>query len=408
MKKLIETLVSTMHLPEVYERITVVGLMALIIAIIALLTNYIAKKILNDYSKKIAEKTTTKIDDILIEKGVFNLLAHIAPALVIYGMLPMTGYRDDTLEKILISYVVIIIIMAIFRIMDAFVDSMKTRSKAKAGPLKGIVQVLKIALGILAGLIIVITFMGNDRGWAIFSSIGGLSAVLLLIFRDSILGFVAGVQLSAEGLLKLGDWLEMPKFDADGEVVDISLTKVTVRNWDKTYTAIPAYKFLEESFKNWQGMTESGGRRIKRAISMDMNTIRFLTEDEWKAMEEIDVLKPYLKGKKEALTAHNKEARGHHIANQRKLTNIGTFRAYVEAYLRNHENIHQGLTLLVRQLAPGETGVPIEIYCFTSDTAWANYEAIQADIFDHLYAIMPSFGLKPFQQISGTDLTERR
>lgn len=407
MKKLIETLVSTMHLPEVYERMAVIGLMALIIAAIALLTNYIAKKILNDYSKKIAQKTTTKIDDILIEKGVFNLLAHIAPALVIYWMLPMTGYREETLEKILISYVVIIIIMAIFRIMDAFVDSMKARSKAKAGPLKGIVQVLKIALGILGGLIIVITFMGNDRGWAVFSSIGGLSAVLLLIFRDSILGFVAGVQLSAEGLLKLGDWLEMPKFDADGEVVDISLTKVTVRNWDKTYTAIPAYKFLEESFKNWQGMTESGGRRIKRAISIDMTTIRFLTEDEWKSMEEIDVLKPYLKGKKEVLTAHNKEARGHHIANQRKLTNIGTFRAYVEAYLRNHDNVHQELTLLVRQLAPGEVGVPIEIYCFTNDTAWANYEAIQADIFDHLYAIMPSFGLKPFQQISGADLGRR-
>ncbi len=388
-----------------YAELMTIAVAAVVIVLVAALAYFVAKKVLNYYSHKIAAKTATKIDDILLEKGVFNILARIAPALSIYFMLPMIGENATIMEEIIISVIIILIVMAIFMILDTFVDGVKGRSKAKAGPLKGIVQVAKIAITVLAILMVISTFLGNDKGWAIFSSIGGLSAVLLLIFRDSILGLVAGLQLATGGLLKLGDWLEMPKYNADGEVVDISLTKVTVKNWDKTYTAIPAYKFLEESFKNWEGMTETGGRRIKRAISIDVNTIGFLTEEQLRELKEIDVLKEYFSEKMAAIDTFNEGVQGNHIANIRQLTNIGTYRAYIRNYLQNHPKVFQELTLLVRQLAPTETGVPIEVYCFINDIAWANYEGIQADIFDHLFAVMPSFGLKPYQQVSGHDLS---
>lgn len=404
MRSLIENLIDGLGMSDLYSVLTVNAILILIILLAGSVAYYLAKRLLNLYSHKIAEKTATTFDDLLIEKGVFRVLARIAPALTFYLMLPMVGDWAVFLEEVIISLIILFIVIALFRVLDVFVDSVKGRSKTKAGPLKGIVQVMKIALGIVAGLLIVVTFMGQNRGWAVFSSIGGLSAVLLLIFRDSILGFVAGVQLSADGLLKLGDWLEMSKFDADGEVVDISLTKVTVRNWDKTYTSIPAYKFLEESFKNWEGMSLSGGRRIKRSISIDMNTIGFLTDAQLQDLNQIDIMKAYFISKEEALSVHNSQKMGKHPANRRQLTNIGTFRAYVTAYLKNHPDIHQGMTLMARQLSPVDTGVPIEIYCFTNTTVWVDYEGIQADVFDHFLAILPAFGLKPYQKVSGEDL----
>lgn len=404
MREWITTIISHLGVDDQSVEIVTTVIVIIAIFIVGLIANFVAKRVLGYYSKKIAMKTTTRFDDRLIEKGVFRVLAYIAPALTVYFMLSMLGEWALFFEELIISLIIGIIVVAIFRILDTLVDSVKVHSKTKAGPLKGIVSVVKITLGVVAALLIIITFLGNERGWAIFSSIGGLSAVLLLVFRDSILGLVAGFQLSSEGLLKLGDWLEMSKYDADGEVVDISLTKIKVKNWDKTYTSIPAYRFLEESFKNWEGMAETGGRRIKRSLTIDMNTIGFLSEGQLSDLEEIDVLKPYLKQKKVAIENHNKSLINRHIVNQRQLTNVGTFRAYIEAYLRNHANIHQGLTLLVRQLKPTEQGLPIEVYCFTNVTAWATYEGIQSDLFDHLFAVMPSFGLKPYQQVSGHDL----
>jgi len=404
MRAWIYTLISGFGISDQRAEIITSSVILVLIVLVGLVAYFIANKSLNYYSRKIADKTTTKIDDKLIEKGVFRVLAYIAPALTVYYMLALLGDWALLFEEVIISLIIGFIIVAIFRILDALVDSVKSRSKSKAGPLKGIVSVVKIVLGVVAALLIVITFLGNERGWAIFSSIGGLSAVLLLVFRDSILGLVAGFQLSSEGLLKLGDWLEMPKYNADGEVVDISLTKIKVKNWDKTYTSIPAYRFLEDSFKNWEGMTETGGRRIKRSIAIDMNTIGFLNEAQLLELEEIDVLKPYFKEKREALEQYNKSVNSRHIANQRQLTNVGTFRAYVEAYLKNSPKVHQKLTLMVRQLKPTEQGLPIEVYCFTNDTAWANYESFQSDLFDHILAVLPSFGLKPFQEVSGVDI----
>jgi miniconductance mechanosensitive channel len=237
-----------------------------------------------------------------------------------------------------------------------------------------------------------------------------MTAVLLLVFRDTLLSLVAGIQITTNDLLRPGDWIEMPQFQADGDVIDIALNSVTVQNWDRTLSVIPTHKFLEHSFKNWRGMSESGGRRIKRAFHVDQTTIRFLTDDEVEAFGRWELLGDYIAGKTGELRAHNEsrsEARGtggNVVPHQRRLTNIGTLRAYVIAYLRAHPGIHQDMTFLVRQLAPGPHGLPIEVYVFTSDIRWPVYEGIQADIFDHLLATVPEFGLRVFQNPSGADV----
>ena len=395
---------ATLGLGDNINQLISYGVMLVITLILSGIARFVARHVLDNYAHKISERTPTKIDDLMIEYRVLHALSWIAPAIVIYNMAHLYRGVDALIRDLAISGIVIFITIAIFRGLDALVEVVRKRNALHGGPLKGIIQVVKIALVILSGLIVIVTFMGNDVAWAIFSSIGGLSAVLLLIFRDSILGLVAGLQLSSGGILKLGDWLQMDKYGADGEVVDISLNKITVRNWDKTYTSIPAYRFLEDSFKNWEGMTESGGRRIKRSILIDLNTIDFLRDEQIEELRQIDILKPYLDGKEEVIDEHNKKAMGNHPANRRQLTNVGTFRAYIETYLKNSDKIHQGLTLLVRQLAPSEKGLPIEIYCFSKDINWAVYEGIQSDLFDHMYAIMPSFGLRPYQQPGGEDI----
>lgn len=379
------------------------AVVVLVILGLSVLANSVARKILDYYTHKIADKTPTQMDDLMIEHRVVHALAKLGPVLVIYWLSPQLNFYTEIMREIAICVIIVLVTVAIFRALDALVEASRRKNRAGNGPIKGIIQVIKIALSVLTILLILVSFLGDDTAWAIFSGVGGLSAVLLLVFRDSILGLVAGVQLSTGNLLKLGDWLEMAQYGADGEVVDITLTKIVVKNWDKTYTTIPAYKFLEDSFRNWEGMTESGGRRIKRSIAIDMNTIGFLTEDQVETLEGISVLKPYLQKKKEAISAYNQQVDDAHMANLRQLTNIGTFRAYIEAYLRNSPFIHQGLTLLVRQLDSSEKGVPIEIYCFTEGTAWDAYEGIQSDLFDHFFAIMPMFDLAPYQQPSGKD-----
>jgi len=232
-----------------------------------------------------------------------------------------------------------------------------------------------------------------------------MTAVLLLIFRDAILGFVAGIQLTANNMVQTGDWISMPKYDADGDVVDVSLTTVKVQNWDKTITTIPTYALVSDSFKNWRGMSESGGRRIQRAVYIDMNTVRFCTPEMLKKFRRIQHISGYIDQKLEEIGAHNRE---HDVddsvkVNGRRLTNIGTFRVYLQAYLRHHPKVNQEMTFLIRHLSPGENGLPVEVYIFSNDQVWANYEAIQADIFDHILAVIPEFGLRVFQNPSGYD-----
>lgn len=281
------------------------------------------------------------------------------------------------------------------------------RRGVSASPQKGIFQVLKLLGYLFAAVAVVATLSGRDPTY-ILSGMTALSAVLMLVFKDSILGLTAGVTLSGNGMIHIGDWIVVPGANADGEVIDIALTTVRVRNWDNTITTIPAYDLISKPFTNWRGMSESGGRRIKRAILIDVDSIRFADEAMAKRWSEIDLLRDYLAARIREVRAYNAEHPSSKVsvANARKITNIGTFRAYCVAYLRANPKIHQRMTLIVRQMDPTDRGLPLEIYCFTNDTAWEHYEAIQSDIFDHLLAIMPEFGLSCFQVTSATAMRQ--
>ena len=339
---------------------------------------------------------------------VIPRLANVVPALVISagigwvpGMPPaVVAFVHGACQ----AWVVLTLALAFSHALDALNDLYERRPDARNKPIKGYVQVAKIAVFILAGLSIVATLAGV-RMLHLVTGLGAATAVVMLVFQDTILSFVASVQISSDGRVRVGDWIEMPSQNADGDVTDIALHTVTVQNWDKTVTTIPTRKLISESFKNWRGMTESGGRRIKRALHLDQASVRFLEPSERDALRRFTLLRDYLDTKERELADWNAGlgADGELPVNARRITNLGTFRAYVERYLRHHPQVHRDLTLLVRQLQPGPTGLPLEIYCFTNDTRWAVYEGIQSDIFDHLLAILPEFGLRVFQEPAGAD-----
>ncbi len=296
-------------------------------------------------------------------------------------------------------------LLAFFAFLDIVMDWCFRKQVAVQFPLKGISQSLKIVAAIAVVIFIVSVLIGQSPV-ILLSGLGAMTAVLMLIFKDPILGLVAGIQLSANHMLSIGDWLEMPKYNADGAVIDIGLTTVKVRNWDNTVTTIPTYALISDSFKNWRAMSESGGRRIKRAIHIDVNSIKFITEKEMQRLTKSRLLSRYIMEKSREVEAYN-QSRSEDLSsalNGRRLTNIGTFRAYLEVYLRNHPHIHRNMTLLVRQLAPATTGVPIEIYAFTTTVVWAEYERIQSDLFDHIFAVVSEFELRVFQEPSGYDM----
>ena len=274
--------------------------------------------------------------------------------------------------------------------------------QARERPIKGFLQVANV-VAYLAGLILVVSIVMGRSPVIFLSGLGALTAVLLLVFRDTLLSLVAGIQITTNDLLRVGDWIEMSQFEADGELVDIALNSVKVQNWDLTFSVIPTHKFLEHSFRNWRGMQESGGRRIKRAFIIDQSTIRFLTDEEVERFGEWELLSDYMQRKQGEIESEDREQpvdEQIRVPNARRLTNVGTLRAYIFQYLKQHPGVHGDMTLLVRQLAPGPEGLPIEIYVFTADTEWLYYEGIQADIFDHILAMIPEFGLRAYQRSS--------
>jgi miniconductance mechanosensitive channel len=292
-------------------------------------------------------------------------------------------------------------------VLNAISDVGSEATAARELPVKSFVQVLKLVLYLVAAISVLSLVIGKSP-FLLLSGLGAMTAVVMLVFRDAILGFVAGIQLSANRMVSVGDWIEMPKYGADGDVVEVALTTVKVQNWDKTITTIPTYALISESFKNWRGMSESGGRRIKRALNVDMRSIRFCDEDMLRRFARIQYVADYLARKQAEIATWN-DAQGVDFdaaANGRRLTNIGTFRAYIVAYLRHHPMIHQDMTFLVRQLAPTPAGLPIEIYVFSRDQVWANYESIQSDIFDHVLAVASEFDLRVYQQPSGGDVAD--
>jgi miniconductance mechanosensitive channel len=299
---------------------------------------------------------------------------------------------------------VLIGLLAAGAFLSAVNDIYQMRPASRDRPIKGYVQVVKIVLYVVGGVVILATLMGRSPLLYV-SGIGALTAVLLLIFRDTILSFVASIQLGSYDLVRVGDWIEVPQYGADGDVVDIALHTVKVQNWDKTITTIPTHRLIDGSFKNWRSMPESGGRRIKRAVHIDMNTVRFLDEGDVARFERFALLTDYIRDKRKALAADAaaRPAAEDLVVNARRLTNLGTFRAYVVQYLKQHPKVHKGLTLMVRQRDPTPDGLPLEVYAFSSDTDWVAYEGIQSDIFDHILAVAPEFGLRVFQHPTGRD-----
>jgi miniconductance mechanosensitive channel len=333
----------------------------------------------------------------------------VVPALIVFvGVSFVPGLPDggvQLIRNVAMGYVVLMMTLALTALLSAANTIYAASPSAKQRPLKGFVQLVQIVVWILGGVLIVATVLDRSP-LLLLSGLGAMTAIMLLVFKDTILSLVASVQLTAQDMVRVGDWIEMPQFGADGDVIDVQLHTVKVQNWDKTITTIPTHRLITDSFKNWRGMSQAGARRIKRTISIDVSSIRFQTQDEVNHFTRFALLQDYVKNKEQTLADYNAGLATEVDAevNRRRLTNVGTFRAYAYNYLKNHPSIHKGMTLMVRQLSPGAEGLPLEIYCFTNTTEWAVYEDIQADIFDHLLAIVPEFGLRLFQKPAGSDL----
>ncbi|MCK5802206.1 MAG: mechanosensitive ion channel [Lentisphaeria bacterium] len=384
------------------------ALAVFLIFLLAFITNVIAKKVGMRLMRAVVERTSTTWDDALLNRRFLYRLTHLVPILAVHilsvHLLSEAGSLVSFLQNAAGICMLIVGAFIADAFLNAFLDVYARYEISKEMHLKGIVQVLKISVYIVVAILLLAMLVGKTPLY-ILSGLGALTAVLMLIFKDSILGFVAGIQLTANRMVAIGDWVEMPKYGADGDVIDVALTTVKVQNWDKTITTIPTYALISDAFKNWRGMSESGGRRIKRAIYIDMSTITFCSDAMLERFSQIQYIAQYLEEKREEVAEYN---RAHGVneecrVNGRRLTNVGTFRAYVVSYLHNHPQVNLDMTFLVRQLAPGPHGLPIEIYVFCKDKVWANYEEIQADIFDHILSVVPEFDLRVFQNPAGSD-----
>ena len=405
------------------------------LTVLAWATNAVVRRVFLRLVQRVASRTQSTWDDRLVERRVFHKLANVAPALVTYvGIGWALGVGPELLadapgldlqatsreglavagailvRRVSLAWVVIVLGTVAGGVLHALNDIYtESYAEAKSHPIKGYLQVVSLVLYVMAG-ILVVSILADLNPVVFLSGFGAIMAIVMLVFKDTILSLVASIQIMSNNMISLGDWVEMPQANADGDVIDIALHTVKIQNWDKTISSIPTHKFISESFQNWRGMTESGGRRIKRAIHIDMSTIHFLSNEEVAKLSRFEFLHDYLHAKKKELDVANaREGPSEGVVpDQRRLTNVGTFRAYVLHYLHNHPTIHQDLTLLVRQLQPGPQGLPLEIYCFSNDTNWGNYENVQSDIFDHLIATLPEFGLEAFQEPAGSDLKALR
>ena len=383
------------------------GLLALLLG--AVVIDLVAKRIILTLVTRIARRSRYVWDDALVEHNVIGRLVQVLPALIILVGAPFVADLPENIltlvRNVASSYLVLVLTLAITSLLGAGNTIYSTLPVAKERPLKGFVQLLQIVVWIIGGVLIVSTLVDRSP-LLLLSGFGAMTAILLLVFKDTILSLVASVQLTAQDMVRVGDWIEMPQFGADGDVVDVQLHTVKVQNWDKTITTIPTHKLISDSFKNWRGMSESGGRRIKRSIHIDVASIRFQTPEEIEHFRRFALLEDYVADKQRELADYNKQLpmEVDDDVNRRRLTNIGTFRAYAFNYLRHHPSIHKNMTLLVRQLEPGPEGLPLQIYCFTNTTAWSDYEGIQSDIFDHLLAVIAEFGLRLYQKPAGSDI----
>lgn len=380
----------------------------LLVLLAAYVVDKLALRFIPPLTARFVKGTTFRWDDVLHEHKVFERLSHLVGAIAVYYGVQLVPSLSPEFKlfvsRVAVSLMELIGLMAAGAFLSGVGDIYSLTPSARSRPIKGYLQVAKIVMYVLGGVVIIATLLGRSP-LLLLSGVGAMTAVLLLIFRDTILSFVASLQIGSYDMVREGDWIEIPSLGVDGDVLDISLHTVKVQNWDKTIVTVPTHKLIEGSFKNWRGMSESGGRRIKRAVYVDMNTIRFLEAGDLERFERFALLADYVRSKREDLAADAK-ARSTDVelvVNTRRLTNIGTFRAYIASYLRQHPKIHKRMTLMVRQLDPTPDGLPLQIYAFSNDTDWVTYEGIQSDIFDHILAVAPEFDLRVFQHPAGRD-----
>lgn len=380
----------------------------IVVLTIAIIANFIVRKVLLGVVQRLANHTATDWDNVLVAHRTFHRLAQLAPAIVIYSLAPAAFELPqvaDYAQRGALIYMLLVGLLAVSSALNAANEIYQRFEVARRIPILGYLQVVKLILT-LAALIVGVSIWIQQSPILLLSGLGAMTAILLLVFKDTILGLVAGIQLVANDMVRPGDWLEMPKYGADGDVEEITLNVVKIRNWDKTVTTIPTYALISDSFKNWRGMSESGGRRIKRSLLIDISSIKFCPPELVEKLKEIDRLRPFIEQRSAEIAAANSSygPPDDCPANGRRMTNIGLFRQYTVEYLRNNPAIHKDMTFLVRQLQSTSEGLPLEIYVFSADQRWVQYEGIQGDIFDHLFAVLPLFELRAYQRPAGFDI----
>ncbi|CAA0095963.1 Miniconductance mechanosensitive channel YbdG [Halioglobus japonicus] len=380
------------------------------IATFALMLHIFLHRFVHPLLARIAQKSSPQWQRALLANSFFRRCSYVLQGVIVQSQASL-WLADDSpsllrlIDVISDQWILVFSLLAFFSMLDSVQSVALRRVGHQQFPWRGLLQTIKLIASVLVGLLAISSLMGQSPLY-LLSGLGALSAVLLLVFKDPIMGLVAGIQLSANKMLAVGDWLEMPKYGADGDVIDIALTTVKVRNWDKTITTIPTYALISDSFKNWQGMTESGGRQIKRSVLLETSSIKFMDDDLFAHLKDAELLGSYLENKKQEIEQANQSHKANMTVglNGRRLTNVGTLRGYLVSYLKAHPNIHQQMTLMVRQLEPTSNGLPIQIYAFTNTTDWTEYEGIQSDIFDHIFAVLPEFGLRAHEAPTGFDI----
>jgi miniconductance mechanosensitive channel len=393
---------------ESFSTFITAALLISVVLILSYLTNQLARLFIRKVIHRLIRRSRSKWDDIFVENRVFTRLSHLAPAFVIWMMAEwaLADYPGwlDAVQKLSYVYVLAICAIVINSVLESFHQLYLRTPVAAHRHIKGYVQLAKILVVIII-ILLIISLVFKQKVSSLVLGLGGMAAVLILIFQDTILGFVASIQLTGNQMVKIGDWITIPARGIDGDVIDMTLYTVKVQNFDKTIVTVPTHALIKESFQNWAGMAESGGRRIKRSIRIDMKSIRFMDEDLKSKLYKIQILRPYMDAKEAEIRKYNEEngIDDSCLVNGRRMTNIGTFRAYASAYLRKHPRVNTDMTFMVRQLPPDEKGLPIEIYVFSKHKEWVVYESIQSDIFDHLLAVVREFDLRIFEYPTGED-----
>ena len=402
---IIEQLIPFLPEHPLLQSISIIG----ILGIVSMAAYWVTKKVIISLLTRMVKKTQTQLDDILVNRNIFNRLSYMVPTLIFYNFAYAAPQFTIMIQRVSLTLMAIAGLLVINSFINALRDIYKQTKYHERLDINSYLQITKLIINILGSVVIVGIIINKDTT-LLLSGLGAMTAVVMLIFKDTILSLVASLQISSNDLFKIGDWVEAPQFSADGDVVDIGLHAVKIQNWDKTISVIPTHKLIDSTFKNWRGMSESGGRRIKRSLFIDMNSIRLCSEEMLQKFKRFEVLGEYIDRKQKDVVEHNKSNQidTSELINGRSITNVGTFRAYIEAYLHNNSKIHPEMTFLIRQLEPTSRGLPIQIYVFTNDTDWIRYEGIQADIFDHLLAVIPEFGLKVFQSPTGKDFSKLR